>query len=166
MKKLIIVFVLLHTGYVCSAQTSTKIKDISVDWYCSPKLTQSAGGSDYYSCNYENGNGVFIFSVTINNLKSDLEKYDNVRGTYISSFLKKIEENTLNIGGKIEGKSLVANQSSVQYSEVTKVDSELSLKNMSASFVLGNNGYMINLVSNVENPKHKEEFEKLLKIIK
>lgn len=167
MKNLIVLFsIIFYTSNVNYAQTGSKYKDISVDWYCSPKLSQTAGLMQYYTCNYESKNGIFIFSITINNLKSDLDKFDKVRSIYISSFLSKIEENTIQSGGKIEGKRQVANQQSLQYSDVTRVDSDLSLRNMTASFIIGTNGYMVNLVSNVENTNHKREFEELLNRIK
>lgn len=106
-----------------------------------------------------------MFSVSVNDLTSDLEKFNQVRSTYVKSFLDRIEKGTISSGGKILGKSSVADQPSIQYSETSRLDAELTVKAYTAAFILGNKAYMINLVSNVENPTLESKFTNLIRSV-
>lgn len=167
MKNLIIIFLVLFisVGYSYS-QATFHIQDISIQWECSPQMSQKQGGITYYTCNYQKAGEVYIFSVSVNDISGDLTQFASTREGYVSSFLAKIKQGVSSSGGKIISNGQILSQNSVQYSSITRVDSELTLKECTAAFILGKNAYMVNLVGDVANSKVESEFLNLVKSIK
>lgn len=156
---------LLSMGY-SFCQGSFQNQDISIQWECSPQLSQRQGNTVYYTCNYQKAGQVYIFSVSVNDISKDLTQFSSARETYISSFLEKIKQGVSSSGGKIITTGQILSQNSVQYSSTTRVDSELTLKECTAAFIKGKNAYMVNLIGDVMNPKVESEFLTLVKSIR
>ena len=167
MKKLLILMLCLasFSGTV-EAQVNTVTKGIVVNSGCKLSLVQQGNNFSYYTCDYTNSKWEFIISVTITNLEADLKKFASTRDTYISGFLKRVEDDTKSEGGTITGKSSVLGQSSIQYSSLYRIETETTLKSFTSSFILGNNAYMINLMSNSQNTQLGSEFNNLLNSLK
>lgn len=167
MKNLILTLYLLLLSLGNSfSQASFQNQDISIQWECIPQMSQRQGSTTYYTCNYQKGGEVYIFSVSVNDISKDLSQFSSTRDSYISSFLVEIKQGVSSSGGKIISTSQILNQNSVQYTSTTRVDSELTLKECTAAFILGKNAYMVNLVGDVVNPKVESEFLTLVKSIK
>lgn len=148
------------------SQASFQTQDISIQWECSPQMSQRQGGITYYTCNYQKAGEVYIFSISVNDISGDLTQFASTREDYVSSFLAKFKQGVSSSGGKMISTGQILTQNSVQYSSITKVDSELTLKECTAAFILGKNAYMINLVGDVANAKVESEFLTLVKSIK
>jgi hypothetical protein len=148
------------------SQASFQNQDISIQWECKPQLSQRQGGTEYYTCNYQKAGQVYIFSVTVNDLSKDLTQYSSARETYVSSYMANMKQGVLSSGGKIISTGKILSQNSVQYTNTTRVDSELILRECTAAFILGKNAYMVNLIGDVGNPKVESEFLTLVKSIK
>lgn len=148
------------------SQVSFQNQDISIQWECSPQMSQRQGNTTYYTCNYQKAGEVYIFSVSVNDISKDLSQFSSIRDAYISGFLEKIMNGISSSGGKVISTGQIRNQNSVQYTTTTRVDSELTLKECSAAFIMGKNAYMVNLVGDVVNPKVESEFLILVKSIK
>lgn len=167
MKNLIIIFQVLFISVGYSyGQASFQNQDISIQWECSPQMSQKQGGIIYYTCNYQKAGEVYIFSVSMNDISGDLTQFASTSEAYVSSFLAKIKQGVSSSGGKIISNGQILSQNSVQYSSITRVDSDLTLKECTAAFILGRKAYMVNLVGDVANAKVESEFLNLVKSIK
>ena len=167
MKNLLLTLYLLLLSLGNSfSQGSFQNQDISIQWECSPQLSQRQGNTVYYTCNYQKAGQVYIFSVSVNDISQDLNQFSGARETYISSFLARIKDGVSSSGGKIISTGQILSQNSVQYSSTTRVDSELTLKECTAAFIKGKNAYMVNLIGDVMNPKVESEFLTLVKSIR
>jgi hypothetical protein len=151
--------------FAANAQSRSRVEGISILSDCSPQFVQKVETTSYYSCNYQNSSVGYIFSISVNDLSSDLEKFNQVRSTYIKSFLDRIEKETIIGGGKIYSKSSIVAQQSIQYSEISRLDAETTVKAFTAAFILGNKAYMINLVSNVDTPNLESSFTELIRSV-
>lgn len=148
------------------SQASFQNQDISIQWECNPEMSQRQGSNVYYTCNYQKAGQVYIFSISVIDLSKDLTQFSSTRETYISSFLANIKEGVLSSGGRLISTGKILSQNSVQYVSTARVDSELTMKECTAAFILGKNAYLINLSGNVVNPKVESEFLNLVKSIK
>ena len=167
MKNLLFIIFMLGLSVGNSfSQTSFQNQDISIQWECKPLLSQRQGGTAYYTCNYQKAGQVYIFSITVNDLSKDLTQFSSARETYVSSYLANMKQGALRSGGKIISTEKILSQNSVQYTNTTRVDSELTLRECTAAFILGKNAYMINLIGDVGNTKVESEFLTLVKSIK
>lgn len=151
--------------FAANAQSRIRVEGISILSDCSLQFVQKVETTSYYSCNYQNSSGGYIFSISVNDLSSDLEKFNQVRSTYIKSFLDRIEKETIIGGGKIYSKSSIVAQQSIQYSEISRLDAETTVKAFTAAFILGNKAYMINLISNVDTPNLESSFTELIRSV-
>jgi hypothetical protein len=166
MKRIITLIAVISTIlFSANVQSRSRVEGISILSDCSPQFVQKVETTSYYSCNFQNSTGGYIFSVSVNDLSSDLEKFNQVRSTYIKSFLDRIEKETILDGGKIYSKSSIVDQQSLQYSEISRLDAETTVRIYTAAFILGNKAYMINLVSNVDNPNLESSFTKLIRSV-
>lgn len=166
MKRIITLIAVISTIlFSANAQSRSRVEGISILSDCSPQFVQKVETTSYYSCNFQNSTGGYIFSVSVNDLSSDLEKFNQVRSTYIKSFLDRIEKETIFDGGKIYSKSSIVDQQSLQYSEISRLDAETTVRIYTAAFILGNKAYMINLVSSVDNPNLESSFTKLIRSV-
>lgn len=163
---LFILFILVLSVGNSFSQASFQNQDISIQWECKPLLSQRQGGTAYYTCNYQKAGQVYIFSITVNDLSKDLTQFSSARETYVSSYLAKMKQGVLRSGGKIISTENILSQNSVQYTNTTRVDSELTLRECTAAFILGKNAYMINLIGDVGNTRVESEFLTLVKSIK
>lgn len=167
MKNLLLTLYLLLLSLGNSfSQASFQNQDISIQWECSPQMSQRQGGITYYTCNYQKAGEVYIFSISVNDISADLTQFASTRETYVSSFLAKIKQGVSSSGGKIISNGQILSQNSIQYTSITRVDSELTLKECTAAFILGRKAFMVNLVGDVANAKVESEFLTLVKSIK
>lgn len=148
------------------AQKLSNFHDIEILWNCEPQLSQENGSTRYYTCNYEDENGSYIFSLSTIDISKDVSQIGGFKSNYVTTYLERLKKGVIESGGVILSEDDIVEVSSLQYSIVTEVESQLKIKACTAAFILGNYSYMINLIGDYDNPKLEKEFLELVSYIK
>lgn len=156
------IFCLNHTY----AQKVSHFHDIKILWDCEPQLSKQDGNTSYYTCQYQDENGNYIFSLSTIEISKDVSQLGGNLSLYVSTFLERLKKGVKENGGKILSEDDILGVRSVQYSIVTEVETQLKIKACTAAFIFGNYSYMINLIGEYDNPELEKKFLELVSYIK